>query len=160
MVPPPAAMTTLDKPELEYPKYNDELQLDTSEMAMLDLLVLCNSSGAHCGFYDELLMLLRRHIKKGFVITKAKGHNAFIRKMRKKVPTPTPITTKVAGREIVHFSFLDMLRDLLGSSKFNDMNNLCVNQDEDHCFAPFQPMHWKTSQRSFPSSGLPKCRRH
>ena len=54
---------TLDKPE-EYPNYNDELQLDTSEMAMLDLLVLCDSSGAHCGFYNDLLMLLRSILKR------------------------------------------------------------------------------------------------
>ena len=140
MMDPPTG-TTLNEPEQpeEYPKHDDELQLDTSEMAMLDLLVLCDSSGARRGFYDELLTLLRRHIKKGFVITKAKGRDAFISDMRKKVPTPKPTVTMVEGREIVHFSFLDMLRDLLCSSKFNEVNNLCVNQDENNRFLRFQP---------------------
>jgi hypothetical protein len=57
----------------EYPSHDDNLDLDASEMAMLDLLVLCDSSGAHCRFYDDLLTLLRRHVKKGFVISKVKG---------------------------------------------------------------------------------------
>jgi hypothetical protein len=33
----------------------------------------------------------------------------------------------VSGHAIVHFPFLEILRDLLGSSKFTDVNNLCVN---------------------------------
>jgi hypothetical protein len=52
-------------------------------MEMLDLLVLCDSSGAHCGFYDHLLTLLRQHLKKGFIVSKAKGHSAFLSNMRK-----------------------------------------------------------------------------
>jgi hypothetical protein len=51
--------------EPEYPKYDDELQLSISEEAMLDLLILCDSSGAHHSLYDELLTLLRRHSKRG-----------------------------------------------------------------------------------------------
>jgi hypothetical protein len=35
------------------------LDLDASEMAMLELLVLCDSSRARRGFYDDLLTLLR-----------------------------------------------------------------------------------------------------
>jgi hypothetical protein len=42
-------------------------------MAMLELLVLCDSSGACHGFYDDLLTLLRWQVKKGFIISKAKG---------------------------------------------------------------------------------------
>jgi hypothetical protein len=41
-------------------------------MAMLDLLVLCDSFGARHGFYDDLLTLLRWHLKKGFIVSKAK----------------------------------------------------------------------------------------
>jgi hypothetical protein len=51
--------STTPEPTIEYPSYDDDLDLDASEMAMLELLVLCNSSGAYCGFYDDLLMLLR-----------------------------------------------------------------------------------------------------
>jgi hypothetical protein len=43
----------------EYPSYDDDLDLNCSEMAMLDLLVLCDSFGARHGFYDDLLTLLR-----------------------------------------------------------------------------------------------------
>jgi hypothetical protein len=47
------------EPTQEYPSNDDNLDLDASEMAMLDLLVLCDSSGACHGFYDDLLTLLR-----------------------------------------------------------------------------------------------------
>ena len=59
--------------------------------------------------------------------------------MRKKVPTPQPRTTIVSGHEIVHFPYLEMLRDLLGSSKFTDVNNLCVNPSIADCFSQFVP---------------------
>jgi hypothetical protein len=120
-------VSTTPEPTQEYPSHDDDLDLDASEMAMLDLLVLCDSSGARRGFYDDLLTLLRRHVKKGFVISKAKRQDSFLSDMRKKVPTPQPRTTIVCGHEIVHFPLLEMLRDLLGSSKFTDVNNLCVN---------------------------------
>jgi hypothetical protein len=47
------------EPTQEYPSHNDDLDLDASEMAMLELLVLCDSSGACHGFYDDFLTLLR-----------------------------------------------------------------------------------------------------
>jgi hypothetical protein len=59
--------------------------------------------------------------------------------MRKKVPTPQPRTTIVSGHEIVHIPFLEMLRDLLGSSKFTDVNNLCVNPSIADRFSQFVP---------------------
>jgi hypothetical protein len=93
------------------PYYNDDLYLDASEMAMLELLVLYDSSGACCGFYDDLLMSLRWHGKKGFIISKAKRWDSFLSDMRKKVPTPQLRTTIVSGHEIFHFRFLEMLHD-------------------------------------------------
>jgi hypothetical protein len=57
--------------------------------------------------------------------------------MRKKVPTPQPRTTIVSGHEIVHFPFLEMLCDLLGSAKFTDVNNLCVNPSIADHFSQF-----------------------
>jgi hypothetical protein len=123
----------------EYPSYDDDLDLDASEMAMLDLLVLCDSSGAHRGFYDDLLTLLRQHLKKGLNVSKAKGRDSFLSDMRKRVPTPQPMTTIMSGCEIVHFPFLEMLRDLLGSAKFTDVNNLCVNPSVADRFSQFVP---------------------
>jgi hypothetical protein len=57
---------------------------------------------------------------------------------RKKVRTPQPRTAIVSGHEIVHFPFLEMLCDLLGSSKFtDDVNNLCVNPSVADSFSQF-----------------------
>lgn len=102
---------------------------------MLGLLALCDSSG----FYDELLTLLRRHIRKGFVVMKAKGREAFLGDMRKKVPTPQPRKAMALGCEIAHFSFLEMLRDLLRSSKFSDAGNLRASQEASSRFARLIP---------------------
>jgi hypothetical protein len=49
--------STTPEPTQEYPSHNEDLDLDASEMAMLELLVLCDSSGARDGFYDDLLTL-------------------------------------------------------------------------------------------------------
>jgi hypothetical protein len=106
----------------------DEVKLSVSEVAVLDLLILCDSSSAHCGFYDDLIMLLRKHIKNRFAVMKTKGRDSFLKVMRKKVPTPLPRITKVAGHEVIHFSFLEMLCDMLISSRFQDVNNLCINR--------------------------------
>jgi hypothetical protein len=51
--------STTPEPTQEYPSHDDDLDLDASEMAMLELLVLCDSSGARHDFYDDLLTLLR-----------------------------------------------------------------------------------------------------
>jgi hypothetical protein len=45
----------------------------------------------------------------------------------------------VCGREIFHFPLLEMLRDLLGSSKSTDVNNLCVNPSIADQFSQFVP---------------------
>jgi hypothetical protein len=82
-------------------------------------------------------MLLRQHVKKGFIVSKAKGQDSFLSNMRKKVPTPQLRTTIVSGCEIVHFPFLEMLHDLLGSAKFTDINNLCVNPSLADQFSQF-----------------------
>jgi hypothetical protein len=83
--------STTPEPTQEYPSHDDDLDLDASEMAMLELLVLCDLSGAHHGFYDDLLTLLRRQVKKGFIISKVKGRDSFLSDMRKKVPEHTKI---------------------------------------------------------------------
>jgi hypothetical protein len=49
------------------------------------------------------------------------------------------MTTIVSSCEIVHFPFLEMLHDLLGSAKFTDVNNLCVNPSVADCFSQFVP---------------------
>jgi hypothetical protein len=50
-----------------------------------------------------------------------------------------PQITKVQGQEVVHFSFLEMLHDLLLSTKFQGIDNLCANRDESSRFGKFTP---------------------
>jgi Plavaka transposase len=46
----------------------------------------------------------------------------------------------VGDRPVVYFPFLDSLRDLLLSTTFDDVDNLCVNKEEQDRFKPFQPV--------------------
>jgi hypothetical protein len=131
--------STTPEPTQEYPSHNDDLDLDASEIVMLELLVLCDSSGAPHGFYDDLLPLLRQHVLRDSLSPMQKGQCSFLCNMRKKVATPQPRTTIVSGHEIVHFPFLEMLHDLLGSSNFTDVNNLCVNPSIADHFSQFVP---------------------
>ena len=114
-------------------------ELTPAEIAMLDLLTLCDSSGARRGLYDDLLTVLRRHSKKGFTMRQAKGRESFLGQLRKKVSIPEPVKTKVRGRDVVHFQFLDMLTNLLNSSMFHSVENLCVNPSEEERFSRFVP---------------------
>jgi hypothetical protein len=45
----------------------------------------------------------------------------------------------VRDRQVVYFPFLEMLRDLLRTSTFNDVSNLCVNRAEEERFSKFHP---------------------
>jgi hypothetical protein len=49
-----------------------DLDLDASEMAMLELLVLCDLSGSHHSFYDDLLTF-EMTCKKGIHYFQGKG---------------------------------------------------------------------------------------
>jgi hypothetical protein len=71
--------------------------------------------------------------------------------MRKRVPTPVPQITKVQGQEVVHFSFLEMLHDLLLSTKFQDIDNLCANRDESSHFGKFTPTSAEDCSDTFES---------
>jgi hypothetical protein len=60
------------------------------EAATLELLLLCDDSGARRGFYDDLLALLCCFHLKKVDIMKANGRDSFVRKLEKKVKTPKP----------------------------------------------------------------------
>jgi hypothetical protein len=77
--------------------------------------------------------------KKGIRYFQGEGTRFISQQYEEKVPTPQPRTTIVSGCEIVHFPFLEMLCDLLGSSKFTDVNNLCVNPSIADRFSQFVP---------------------
>jgi hypothetical protein len=51
-----------------------------------------------------------------------------------------PFAKILCSDQIVHFPFLEMLCDLLGSSKFTDVNNLCLNPSMADQFSQFMPM--------------------
>jgi hypothetical protein len=53
---------------------------------------LCNDSGAHRGFFDDLLTLLYPFHKKKVDITKAKGHALFLAAMQAKVKCSKPMS--------------------------------------------------------------------
>jgi hypothetical protein len=125
----------MDKPPLVQDAGIEWLAL---ELASLELLSLCDDS--RCGFYHELLALLRRFQKKHINISRAKGRECLLKMIGLKVSAPAAKVTMVRDRPIVYFPFLDSLRDLLLSTTFDDIDNLCINKEEQDCFKPFKPV--------------------
>ena len=117
------------------------LSFSISEIAMLELITLCDSVGASLGFYDKLMVTVRKHMKHGFKFEKAQTRRTFITNLRKKVYSPPPKVSSPIGTslKVIHFPILDMLKDLLGSVHFQDINNLCVNKDESSWFSKYTP---------------------
>ena len=134
-IPPTATYDDTD----ELPTVQQDVDFSELEIATLELLSLCDRSGARRGFYDELLTLLRRFRRDKIDISRAKGRNSFVGIVSKKVKAPKAKTTVIQGRKVVYFPFFHCFRDLLRSSVFDDANNLCVNEDKDDRFKPFVP---------------------
>jgi hypothetical protein len=124
---------------LVYPTMDKKVHLSPLETALIELLSLCDSAGARHGFYDEILALLCHLRKNGVDITKGKRQDMLVSEMRKKVNMPNPLATRVASRTVIYFPFIDMLRDLLRSSKFSNVAKLCVNQNVEDWFKHFHP---------------------
>ncbi len=135
----PQAMIYQDEDKTP-PTAEDDVEFSDLEVAGLGLLCLCNNSGTSRQFFNDLLTLLRRFSKKGIDITKAKGHASFLAIMQSKVKCPKPASKKVDGCDVIYFPFFDSLQDLLRSSAFYDIDNLCANKAEQDCFHSFQPM--------------------
>jgi len=134
----PATMVYQDDDEKPTIAEN-EVEFSELEVAQLDLLMLCDASGATREFHDKLLSLLRRLRKKGVDITKAKNRASFMATMESKVKCPKPVSKKVDGRDVLYFPFFDSLKDLFRSSAFYEIDNLCANKQEDERFQRFQP---------------------
>jgi hypothetical protein len=129
----------MDKPP---PVQDAGIEWSALELASLELLSLCDDSGARCGFYDELLALLRQFQKKQHInISKAKGRECLLKTIGLKVLAPAAKVTMVGDHPVVYyFPFLDSLRDLLLSTTFDDVDNLCINKEEQDHFKPFKPV--------------------
>ena len=76
--------TTLE-PTQEYPSYDDDLDLVASEMEMLELLVLCDSSGAHHGFMMIFLPYCDDILKRDSLFPRQRDKIHFSQFMRTKV---------------------------------------------------------------------------
>ncbi len=134
----PQVMMYQDK-QAKPPTAEDDIEFTNLQVAELELLMLCDTLGARRRFFDDLLTLLRRFHKKRIDITKAKGHASFMATMESKVKAPKPVSKKVDGRNVIYFPFFDSLQDLLRSSAFYDIDNLCANKEEQDHFNHFQP---------------------
>jgi hypothetical protein len=121
------------------PVHLASIEWSSLEVASLQLLALCDNSGARRGFYDELLALLHHSHKKSIDLSKARGHESLLSRIGVKVSAPKAKVSVVDGRPIVYFPFKDSLRDLLLST-FDYVENLCVNKSDQDRFKPFEPI--------------------
>ena len=107
---------------------------------MLDLLLLCEQAGTPVGFYDKLVSLIKKKTKDGVNMATLRGRDSFLSSLRTKIKTPRPyVSTSIPGHKIVKFSFQEQLQDLLASSRFDDLTNLCANEDRSSRFSQYIP---------------------
>jgi len=112
------------------PDGEPDIRLTPVDRATLDVLKLCHDAGVSLEFYDILFALLRKHSTKNKVdVTKLPKRATFLKNLRARVASPTPIISQVGNLQVPHFDILSQIRDLLGSFVFNDVDNLCVNKD-------------------------------
>lgn len=137
---PLTILTQYEDSDLSPPDQDAKVEWSPLEVASLELISLCDDSGARRGFYDQLLALLRTFQKQNIDVSKAKNRDTLLARLGKKVSTPKAKVSMVDGRPVVYFPFLDSLRDLLSSTTFNNVDNLCVNREEENRFKPFQPV--------------------
>ena len=81
------------------PAHDAGIKWSALEVASLELLTLCDNSGARRGFYDELLTLLRRLRKESINISKAKGREALLKTIGLKVSAPAANVTMVGDSD-------------------------------------------------------------
>jgi len=135
----PPTLLSYDDPEEEPPTVHKPSEFSELEVATLELLSLCDGSGARRGLYDDLLTLLRRFKKKKIDITRTMQRKPFVLAISKKVDAPKPKTSTVCGRKVIYYSFIDSLRHLIRSPVFANPNNLCINHDANSPLQPFKP---------------------
>ena len=111
------------------------------EVGMLELVGLCDDIRAPKYFYDRLIRTLRRINKDGFEIDKAITRDTLIAHLQQNTKNrPQPLITNVKGTNVVHFSFLAMVQDLLSSCLFDDIENLNCNESAEDRFSQFIPV--------------------
>jgi hypothetical protein len=119
---------------------NSNVKLTPVDCATLDVLKLCHDAGVSLEFYDLLFALLRKHSSQNKVdVTKLPKRDTFLKSLRARISSPTPIISQVGNLQVPHFDILSQIRDLLGSFVFNDLNNLCVNMDPEQRYKVFVP---------------------
>ena len=88
--------------------YDPSLRFTITDRAMIDLIICCNKAGTPIKFLDEILLILKRHVRKGFDIEKAPKRSSFMEQLRQRIPCPkSNMVISPSGVLIPKFSFLD-----------------------------------------------------
>jgi hypothetical protein len=97
------ATTTTTTPKMQTTSFL--VPLDCA--SLLDVLKLCHDAGVSLEFYDILFALLRNHSSKNKVdITKLPKRDTFLKSLRARVSSPTPIISPVGNLQVPHFDIL------------------------------------------------------
>jgi len=117
----------------------DSTLVEDFEKPALELLSLCQEVNAPLYLYDQITAILKRHHKNGFLdVNKMPGRDTLLRGLRKKLSPPVAyphlVQTASGTVEVPKFIFLEQLRDLLGMTYFNSIENVCANREESQRF--------------------------
>ena len=94
--------TTTTTPKMQATSFSVPL-----DCATLYVFKLCHGAGVSLEFYDILFALLRNHSSKNKVdITKLPKPDTFLKSLRARVSSPTPIISPVGNLQVPHFDIL------------------------------------------------------
>ena len=123
---------------------DESIKLEDQDLAMIELIQLCQDAGTPLWFFDKLMSTLRKHgKKKGFNVKKAGKRHTFLEKLRKNISCPRPqVVTVESGsqrHQVPKFKLLEQIIDLLQSRIFDDLSNICANKARSQRFKRYQP---------------------
>jgi hypothetical protein len=112
----------------------------TDDQAMVELIQCCNKAGTSLKFLDGFLLVLKRHIRKGFDVLKAPKRSNFMDKLRKRVSSPTAtVVVSPSGFIVPKFPVLDQIVDLFSMPWFQKPECCSVNADPAIRFHQYIP---------------------
>lgn len=126
-------------PELGVRAAVDRTQFTRDEQCQLELMDVLDSAGSPRYLYDKIIKTIRKHTKKGFDYRRAKYRENIMQVIRNKMSIPEPVTVTVSETNIIKFSFMEMMEDLLAGSVFADTANLCVSPSPEEIYRPYVP---------------------
>jgi hypothetical protein len=120
---------------------SSSLMLSVTDVAMTEMIQICQKYPTPKGFIDEFMICLKRHVRNGFDPLKAPSLDCQMSRLRSLFPSchVDEIIHPSSGIMVPKFSLLEQLKDLFSSPYFHSTQYCCVNEDRTSRFLKYKP---------------------